>query len=69
MTERQIAKAPVNVAVLFSEPLPATYAGRPVIDGDESDVRFFDAPGSIVGLSVKGGPRVRKLAARSGFAV
>jgi hypothetical protein len=51
----------VNTAVVFAvkpgNPLPATFRGRPVIDGDESDLRFLDAPGSIVGLRAKGDAR------------
>jgi hypothetical protein len=47
-----------NVAVVFRGGLPATWQGRPVIDGDLSDVRFSDPAGSIVGLKAKG--RARK---------
>jgi len=42
-----------NVAVVFNK-LPETYLGRPVINGDETDVRFADAKGVIVGLTAKG---------------
>lgn len=42
-----------NVAVVFRE-LPAEYLGRPVINGDESDLRFLDPKGVIVGLKAKG---------------
>jgi len=42
-----------NVAVLF-ENKPKTFWGLPVIDGDETDVRFRDPKGVIVGLSPKG---------------
>lgn len=45
----------VNVAVVFSgKTLPATYLGRPVINGDDSDVRFNDPIGVVVGLKAKG---------------
>lgn len=48
----------VNVAVVFStrrgQALPATWNGRPVIDGDTSDLRFLDPRGVIVGLRAKG---------------
>ena len=48
----------VNIAVVFDtrkgQPLPATWAGLPVIDGDLSDLRFLDPPGVIVGLRAKG---------------
>jgi hypothetical protein len=47
-----------NVAVVFStrkgQPLPESYLGHRVIDGDESDVRFGDSVGVIVGLRSKG---------------
>lgn len=47
-----------NVAVVFDTPkgaaLPTTYMGRPVIDGDEHDLRFLDPKGVVVGLRGKG---------------
>ena len=47
-----------NVAVVFgvkkSQPLPDTYNGRKVINGDESDLRFLDPRGVVVGLYAKG---------------
>ena len=50
-----------NVAVVLNikknEPKPATWGGYPVIDGDESDVRFLDAKGVIVALTAKGEAR------------
>jgi hypothetical protein len=58
-----------NVAVVFATPkgdtLPETYLGRPVIDGDEHDLRFLDPSGVVVGLRAKG--RARK--ERGGFVV
>lgn len=51
-------KAGRNVAVVFDvkkgQPLPATFKGRKVIDGDTHDIRFKDASGVIVGLRGKG---------------
>jgi hypothetical protein len=47
-------KLGVNVAVVFRGPLPKTYLGIPVINGDEDDMRFLDPKGVIVGLSAKG---------------
>lgn len=52
----------MNVATVFStkkgKPLPATYSlgGKDwtVIDGDETDLRFLDPKGVIVGLRAKG---------------
>jgi len=46
-----------NVAAVFKSKLhslPATYAGLPVIDGDNDDLRFLDPAGVIVGLAAKG---------------
>lgn len=46
-----------NVAVVFNtwrgRPLPQTYYGRRVIDGDLSDLRFLDPKGVVVGLRFK----------------
>jgi len=47
-----------NVAVVFAVrrgcPLPATYLGCRVVDGDASDARHADPTGVIVGLRAKG---------------
>lgn len=47
-----------NVATVFglkkTEPMPQTYNGRTVFNGDESDLRFLDPKGVIVGLYAKG---------------
>ena len=47
-----------NVAIVFDTPkgmpLPTTYMGREVIDGDEHDLRFLDKRGVWVGLRGKG---------------
>lgn len=51
----------VNVAVVFDgETLPATYFGRPVINGSDSDLRYEDPAGVVVGLCAKG--KARKVA-------
>ena len=52
----KVLKAGGNVAVVFSgKTLPDTWQGVKVINGDESDVRFFDESGGvIVGLKAKG---------------
>lgn len=50
----QIMAAGGNVAAVFRNTLPATYLGRPVIDGDKSDLRFNDPKGVVVGLTEKG---------------
>lgn len=47
-----------NVATVFgikkSQPMPETYEGRPVFNGDDSDLRFLDPKGVVVGLYAKG---------------
>jgi hypothetical protein len=43
-----------NVAMVFRNTLPKTYKGKTVINGDESDLRFLDPKGVIVGLVAKG---------------
>jgi hypothetical protein len=43
-----------NIAAVFSAELPDTYGGLNVINGDESDLRYFDPAGVIVGLKAKG---------------
>jgi hypothetical protein len=65
-----------NVAVVFTtrrgEPLPTTWCDYPVIDGDESDLRFLDGAstrpahiGLVVGLRAKGRAKTH----RGGFIV
>jgi hypothetical protein len=48
----------MNVATVFglkkTEPMPETYNGRVVFNGDESDLRFLDPRGVVVGLYAKG---------------
>jgi len=51
-----------NIAIVFDE-LPATFNGRKVIDGTETDLRFLDEKGVIVGLLAKG----KAKSDRSGF--
>jgi hypothetical protein len=64
---RAAIAAGLNVAAVFAvkkgQPLPASYWGRPVIDGDLTDLRFTDPFGCIVGLRAKG----RAINDRSGF--
>jgi hypothetical protein len=47
-----------NVATVFgfkkTQPMPDSYQGRTVFNGDESDLRFLDPKGVIVGLYAKG---------------
>ena len=56
----------MNYAVVFKgKKLPEGYQGYPVINGDESDLRFLDRKGVVVGLIAKG--RAKK--STSGFCV
>ena len=55
---REAIKQGYNIAVVFgikkTLPMPDTYLGLPVYNGDESDLRFLDPKGHIVGLYAKG---------------
>lgn len=51
----KIAKLGGNIAVVFSSKNhPQEYLGLPVVNGDESDLRFLDAKGSVIALYAKG---------------
>jgi len=54
MDVRLAANAGMNVAVVFAKELPSVYLGRPVVNGDYTDLRFLDPAGVIVGLTAKG---------------
>lgn len=54
-----------NVAVVFRGSLPKTYKGKTVVSGDETDLRFLDKKGVIIGLVEKGVAKKDK----SGFVV
>ena len=43
----------MNVATVFDQ-VPTEYKGRPVINADETDLRFLDPQGVIAGLKAKG---------------
>jgi len=43
----------MNVAAVFRS-VPGRFMGRTVVDGDESDLRFLDPEGVVVGLKAKG---------------
>jgi hypothetical protein len=43
-----------NVAMVFRKSLPSQFQGFSVVDGDETDLRFLDGAGKIVGLKEKG---------------
>lgn len=46
-----------TVAVVFRGGLPATWNGFTVVNGDETDVRYMDPRGTVVGLKAKGKAR------------
>lgn len=43
-----------NIAVPFQGVLPTGFMGLPVFNGEETDLRFLDPYGCVVGLKVKG---------------
>jgi hypothetical protein len=55
---KKAIKQGYNVATVFglkkTEPMPDQYMGLPVFNGDESDLRFLDPEGVVVGLYAKG---------------
>ena len=50
---RKALRRGMNVAVVFHD-RPERFMRRTVIDGDESDLRFLDPEGVVVGLKAKG---------------
>ena len=49
-----ILRAGGNVAVVFRNELPKKWKGFPVVSGDDSDLRFLDPKGTVIGLIAKG---------------
>ena len=47
-------QAGLNVAAVFRAALPERWKDREVVDGDETDLRFLDKRGVVVGLVEKG---------------
>jgi hypothetical protein len=43
----------MNVTVVFDK-IPAEYKGKPVFNADETDLRFLDPKGVVLGLKAKG---------------
>ena len=62
----EVLAAGGTVAAVFAGPLPETWNGYPVIDGDEHDLRHLDGRGVVVGLSPKG---VKARRDKSGFVI
>jgi len=50
---QKAVSAGMNVAAVFDK-LPDSYMGRPVINADDTDLRFLDPKGCIAGLKAKG---------------
>lgn len=61
----QILKNGGNIAVVFAEELPQFWNGFPVINGDLTDLRYFDPVNIVVGLKAKGDAKKDK----TGFVV
>jgi hypothetical protein len=40
--------------MVFRKYLPTHYKGAEVVDGDETDLRFLDGHGKVIGLKEKG---------------
>lgn len=51
---RRVLEAGGSVAAVFAKHLPAEWAGAPVVNGDQDDLRFLDPAGCVVGLKAKG---------------
>lgn len=47
-------KRTTRIAVVFKNGLPTRFMGRLVVDGDDTDLRFLDRQGIIIGLKAKG---------------
>lgn len=62
----KVQKTKHNIAVVFRDKnFPAKYLGRKVTNGDQTDLRFLDESGVVVGLYAKGEAKHDK----SGFVV
>lgn len=57
MASVDFLEADGSVAVVFKGALPDRWMGAPVVDGDVTDFRPDDPPGSVVGLRAKGAAR------------
>lgn len=54
---QKLATGGANVAVVFAGRLPTEWRGFEVVNGDETDLRFLDPKGVVVGLLAKGRAR------------
>lgn len=62
---REFYGSKINHAFVYMKVMPKTFMGLTVVNGDEDDARFKDAPGIAIALKAKG--RARK--SNSGFAL
>ncbi len=53
-TVRKAERLRMNMAVVFQKRVPIIWNNKDVIDGDDTDLRFLDPPGAIIGLKAKG---------------
>lgn len=44
----------LNLVIVFKKDFPKIFFGLPVVNGDDSDLRFLDPDNSIIGLKAKG---------------
>jgi hypothetical protein len=51
---KRILKLGGNVAIVFQDQLPKKWNGYKVINGDDTDLRYFDPVNVVVGLKAKG---------------
>lgn len=58
-----------RVSAVFSDTIPTTYKGYKVINGDNTDLRFLEPQGVIVGLKFKGRPVDKIKGLNSGFVI
>tara|TARA_R100000808_G_scaffold2037_4_gene8652 strand:- start:8605 stop:9399 length:795 start_codon:yes stop_codon:yes gene_type:complete len=58
-----------RVSAVFSHNIPKTYKGYKVINGDNSDLRFLEPKGVIIGLKFKGSVVDRIKGINSGFVI
>ena len=62
-------KIGINPAIVFEAPIPKTYKGYPVFDGDQDDNRFLDPKGHIIALKFKGSKAKLLKGIASGFVI
>lgn len=51
---RSVLQSGGNVAIVFRKKIPNVFFGAEVVNGDETDLRFKDGKGKVIGLKEKG---------------